>query len=323
MGIDSNGLRGLLYLKKIGVDFSRTAMIGRQFYVVDTSTLQASLEAFGHHVSDQEVERLLVGSGYYIEPLLSFLGADLIHSFDNSAYEGASHVHDMNCPISDAMKNQYTLVIDSGTLEHVFNYPVAIANCMQMVAVGGTCVLITPANNFCGHGFYQFSPELFFDVFSSINGFEIQDVIAFEDKASAQWYSVQSPMHAKQRVMLQSGLPVYLLIIAKKIADVDVFRVTPQQSDYAAAWDRSLKQQSTAPEEMAGVKSVGEAGLIPMDSDQGSLYQSPAYELPAMKRLTPIGLKRSARKVVRRLNSVVLNPFNPQFFTPIDPTSDR
>jgi hypothetical protein len=30
---------------------------------------------------------------------------------------------------------------------------------------------VTPANNQMGHGFYQFSPELFFRVFSQENGY--------------------------------------------------------------------------------------------------------------------------------------------------------
>src|SRR5438477_418150 len=84
---------------------------------------------------------------------------------------GPHFPHDMNEPIPDKFKETYTAVLDGGSLEHVFNFPVAIKNCMEMVKVGGHYLAITPANNFFGHGFYQFSPELYFTVLSKENGF--------------------------------------------------------------------------------------------------------------------------------------------------------
>jgi len=42
----------------------------------------------------------------------------------------------MSQPIDTIHKNKYDLVFDGGTLEHVFNFPVAIKNCMEMVKVG-------------------------------------------------------------------------------------------------------------------------------------------------------------------------------------------
>jgi hypothetical protein len=126
MGLDVNGIKSLLYSKKVGIDFSRTAMIGRQMYFLSPSEFESALESFGYQLSSHDVHQLLTKSDNYIEPMLSLLGAKLIHSFDCTGYEGATHVHDMNCAIPESMKGQYSLVIDSGTLEHVFNYPVAI-----------------------------------------------------------------------------------------------------------------------------------------------------------------------------------------------------
>jgi hypothetical protein len=315
MGLDVNGVRSLLYSKKVGIDFSRTAMIGRQMYFLSPSEFESALESFGYQLNSHDIHQLLTKSDNYIEPMLSLLGAKLIHSFDCTGYEGATHVHDMNCAIPESMKGQYSLVIDSGTLEHVFNYPIAIKNCMEMLDVNGTCVLITPANNFCGHGFYQFSPELFFNIFGSINGFQIQDIIAFEDKPFAPWFSVSSPMAARQRVMLQSGRPIYLLVIAKKFATVDIFKATPQQSDYVTAWDRWQENDKIQLAESS------------QNQNASSSLRSPARHSPSipspLKRLTPNGLKKATRDVVRFMNSYVFNPFNPEFFTPIDPTSDR
>jgi len=35
----------------------------------------------------------------------------------------------------------------------------------------------TPASNLCGHGFYQFSPELFYRALNATNGFEVERMI--------------------------------------------------------------------------------------------------------------------------------------------------
>ena len=86
---------------------------------------------------------------------------------DASSFEGATVVHDLNLPITEALKGRFDVVCDAGTIEHVMNFPTAIRNCMEMVRVGGHLILGTPANNFFGHGFYQFSPELWFRLFSS------------------------------------------------------------------------------------------------------------------------------------------------------------
>ena len=47
---------------------------------------------------------------------------------DASAFEGANFVHDLNNPIPEELHCKYDAVVDGGTLEHVFNVPVAFAN---------------------------------------------------------------------------------------------------------------------------------------------------------------------------------------------------
>jgi hypothetical protein len=149
----------------------------------------------------------------------------------------------MNVPIPDSLKSAFSVVIDAGTLEHIFDFPTAIKNCMEMVQEGGHLLLMTPANNFMGHGFYQFSPELFFRVCSEPNGFEIGRAILCEVDPDAQWYEVVDPARARRRVELVNSRPAYLLIQARKIRDVPILAVAPQQSDYTAAWqDRGLER---------------------------------------------------------------------------------
>jgi hypothetical protein len=88
-------------------------------------------------LDDELIRRIFTKSNGYAEPLLTHLGATEVHSYDYSAYKETTHLFDMNGQIPDETKEQYTTVFDRGSLEHVFNFPVAIKNCMEIVKVGG------------------------------------------------------------------------------------------------------------------------------------------------------------------------------------------
>ena len=245
MGLSRDGVRFLLYAKRLGVDFSRTATLGRQRLDVARGHLQSEFSAFHHAVSAAEVARIASGAGGYADELFRWLGARELHMYDKSAYEGATHLHDMNAPVPESTKGAYTSMLDGGSLEHIFDFPTAIRNCMQMLAVGGHYLAITPANNFMGHGFYQFSPELYFSVFSGENGFEVVRMIASEDRARAPWYRVKDPREAGGRVTLRNRRPVNLMVLARRSAELPIFAVPPQQSDYVALWSRAEAPSSS------------------------------------------------------------------------------
>jgi len=237
MGLDRNGAKLLMYADYLGADFSRTAMIGRQGIHLKKKELIKYLNDHGYQFDNNTIEEIFDKNDGYAEGLLKYLGGVDIHSYDNSSYEGATHVHNMNLPIPDSCKENYTVVIDGGTLEHVFNFPIAIKNCMEMLQVNGHFISITPANNLLGHGFYQFSPELFYRIFSQENGFSMIDMFLYEGRKDEKWYSVMDPNKLGQRVLLKNARQAYLMILAKKIKCVEIFTEAPQQSDYVAIWD--------------------------------------------------------------------------------------
>ena len=236
MGIDANHSRFLLFAKAQGASFEKTATLGRQWLQVTAEQLRANLVDFGLPATAQEAEQLVSDSKGYVEVFLRKLGAAEIVSVDASDYEQATYLYDFNQPIRDELKERFTTVIDAGTLEHIFNFPIAIKNCMEMLEAGGHFVGITPTNNFSGHGFYQFSPELFYQVFSAENGFEIVKVILYEDIPDTKWYEVFNPEQVKHRTTFVNTTPSYLGVIARRVRVTEVFASFPQQSDYAAAW---------------------------------------------------------------------------------------
>lgn len=229
MGLDINGVKLLLHAKQLDVKFDRVATIGRQMLYVKEKEMTHLLDQAG--LND-------AGSGHgfrlnsYAEAFFKKLGAERCDSLDASDYEDASIIHDMNLPLPGELFSRYSVVIDGGSLEHVFNFPVAIKNCMNLIEKDGYYIGITPANNFLGHGFYQFSPELLYRIFSPANGFEVRKMYLYADHKKASFYEVMDPLELKQRVIMANSSPSYLFILAQKTENKDVFKVVPQQSDY-------------------------------------------------------------------------------------------
>ena len=236
MGLNVNDIKFLLWAKRGGVDFTKVMTIGRQRLYLDVSSMQAVLSSFGINDSKDKLEAFFSDQKGYAEPFLKFLGATETGSIDASAYEGASNVLDMNLPISEDLKRRFTVVIDGGSLEHVFNFPTAIQNCMEMVQCNGHFIGITPCNNYMGHGFYQFSPELFFRIFTEQNGFKLEKIILYENAPMARWYQVSDPQKIGKRAEARTWRNTLMIILARKVAVKTLFTNIPQQSDYASMW---------------------------------------------------------------------------------------
>jgi hypothetical protein len=252
MGIDRHFADFLLGARAGGADFRQTATLGRLNLFVDHRSLDAVFREHGEAVTDHEVRAMRSASNGYAEGFLRRLGAQETISIDASRYEGAALVHDMNLPVGDELKQRFSAVIDGGTLEHVFNFPTAIRNCMEMLKVGGHFFSHTMANNFMGHGFYQFSPELFYRVFSPESGFRVHRIVLFESRIGRpRWYAAADPSEIGERVELINGRPTYLIVHAERVADVPIFARPPQQADYHALWSKNAPPRHGA----AGLRS--------------------------------------------------------------------
>jgi SAM-dependent methyltransferase len=244
MGLDSHALRFMLEARATGLSFDDVLTLGRLGVHAAPEPLQSTLEGAGIAISLAETETLLTSAAGFCEPLLTRLGARTIASIDISAYQHAAIVHDMNRPLPVDLHQRFSLVIDGGTLEHVFHFPHAVAGCMQAVRPGGHFVAVSPANNFMGHGFYQFSPELFFRVLCPENGFVVERMVIYEDQWPSEWYEVRDPAAVGQRVTLVNRYPTFLLVLARKTEHVPLFRTFPQQSDYVDWWSTAERDRA-------------------------------------------------------------------------------
>jgi hypothetical protein len=237
MGIDFKVLRFLVHSRGKGVSFDSVLMVGRQRYWEFASlNIADALRSAGIALDGNA--QLATPDGY-AEPLLRVLGANRIESIDYSDYEGATILQDLNLPVRNDLRGAFSCVFDAGTIEHVFHFPQAIKNCMQMVARGGSFLTVTNANNFMGHGFYQFSPELFYRVFSEQNGFVVEEMLLSEIDQPG-WYLVADPAELGRRVELVNSRPTCLMMRARKLREVEIFAVAPQQSDYVTTWSSKI-----------------------------------------------------------------------------------
>jgi len=229
--------------RRDGVRFDRLLTLGRQQLYVSRSRLLRLARQM-----DLPASVATSSQGEFAEAFFrGFLGATDVVSLDASAFQGADLAHDLNTPTPREWDESFDAVLDAGTLEHIFNFPVALASCMRAVRVGGALFVMTPANNQFGHGFYQFSPELFFRALSPEHGFQIEEMLAVEFQhlaaergARLPMYRVGDPATVGSRVSLVNSRPVLLMVRARKLRhEPDPFGIPPQQSDYARAWQQA------------------------------------------------------------------------------------
>jgi len=241
MGISLSSARFLIGEMRRGVDFSKTLTLGRQGVYMQRNQYKTVCSFLNIEQPRQAT---------FADELFVGLGAKSLDVLDASSYEGAGFVHDLNKPLPAIPSNKWSCVIDGGTLEHVFNFPEAIKTCMELVEQGGHLILITPWNNWAGHGFYQFSPELFYRLLSADNGFLLERMLIHQD---GKWFSIKDPDSLAMRVEEHGSQPIQLFISAKKLKPIPIFSQWPQQSDYSKAW---ISMSPPSPQSAACGKSI-------------------------------------------------------------------
>lgn len=294
MGLDRNGVRLLLYARRLGADFSYFGMLGRQTLYCDARRLQLLFDEFGLSIDSAATSRMVDDNRRFCEPLLKEMGARDPESLDYSDYQQATHILDLNEPVPSLLHNRYSLLFDGGTLEHVFNFPTAINSCMQMIRPRGFYVSVNPANNFFGHGFYQFSPELYFTVFGKSSSFRLHRVLVCEDDADAKWYAITDPAEVRDRVTLCNAKPTFLMVVAQKIGQEPLEKENLQQSDYVNMWEKKQgKKKSPSQNNRFSCKNL-------------------------VVRLLPSGMQQ----VLLRLVAPFRNSFRSRYFRYFNPATD-
>lgn len=221
MGIDVQGLN-LLKFAFTKMRLGRVATIGRQVLLIPKKKWKKLLPSVGEGFD----------IGDYCEDLLrDHFSAIEVESYDNSDYEKATHIIDMNKPVD--IKNTYDTIIDFGCLEHIYNAPQALKNISSMCCSGGQILHVLPANDFCGHGFWQFSPELFFSLYSKANGYQETQVFVADQFDGTHWYEVKRPSNGKRAMVCSRDQ----YVIVRTVKGTHFSHDNVQQSDYVHLWE--------------------------------------------------------------------------------------
>ena len=219
--IQRNNLGKTLTIGRQGIHISPELL--KQLFELDQATL--------NKIYDSTVK---VNNSYFCENLLKFLGATSVESIDASEYEGVSIIFDLNNEYNK--KNDYETLIDFGSSEHIYNVAQVFKNYSQLVKDGGNLIHSLPANNQCGHGFYQFSPEFFYSLYSTENGYQDTEIFMVEIPNDKQWFKISNPPKG-ERIVFDSRHPCYVVCFTKKSTS-SIRNITVQQSDYVYEWNK-------------------------------------------------------------------------------------
>ncbi len=240
MGIDLTGLRTLFTLKRlIGANFETIVTLGRH----EVFFSEEEFDYVNKHGGLGLKYDSAFQPGSFQESLLDALGAGQIDSVDASSYENASIIHNFNRLIPSTLWNKYSLFIDFGSIEHIFEPKSVLKNISLLLKPGGYAAILTDSDGSSGHGLYQFSPEFFYSAFSKDNGFEETIVFLIDTARPKKWLLIKPPRICRQRVVVPEGRRYFILCIAKKLADVE--NIVVEQSDYAdISWQTEAHKHS-------------------------------------------------------------------------------
>jgi SAM-dependent methyltransferase len=158
-------------------------------------------------------------------------------ALDVSGFEGAEIIFDLNEGRTPAdLLGGFDAVFNGGTIEHVFHVPNALAHVTRLLRPDGLAIHLSPCHNWVDHGFYQFSPTLFFDYYEAA-GFQPLEsaVFLFERDVRAPWRVMPAPPHAFGSGLsgtFDGRIGLQLFMARKTASAVDV--AVPTQSLYRA-----------------------------------------------------------------------------------------
>ena len=176
MTFNTIALKYAFFCKKhIENDSPHILDIGAQTPTFKMKTYQNLISTIDIQNDDQRssIERVRQGGQVNAKDVYISLGYKQYDIIDiNGAYN--SKMFDLNLDIETSynFNNQYDLVINNGTGEHVFNQYSLYKNIHNLTSKGGLMLNILPFLGWTNHGFYNYHPLFFADLAAS-NDYEL------------------------------------------------------------------------------------------------------------------------------------------------------
>lgn len=230
MGIN---LHAFNYLRKIAKEneFKKTLTIGRQKISADK------------YLVNQIINDDTINSKFIDQYLIKHFRSSSVDILDVNNYEKANIIHNLNENIPKNLEEKFDTIIDGGSLEHIFDVKTSMINLKKMCKPGGIIIHLSPTNNFCGHGFYQFSPNLFHTFYGEDQGFKNTEIILCKVFDSNHWYKIKRENYKNnKRIDIITDEETFVFCSAIKENSINYKFV--QQSDYSEDFYENQKKLS-------------------------------------------------------------------------------
>lgn len=265
MGISKSAYRLLLEEKKKGVLKGESILqLGRQLVRFDYATLLKYAKIHGVQLVSVEPQ-LSFNANFrklgYIDDITLFkaLGFKNVQSLDYSDFEGADITWDLNQPLPEKYWGKYDAVYDGGTAEHVFHFPQVLANIHHLLKPHGVIIHVSPSHNHVDHGFYMYSPQVYFEYYSA-NHYTIltSQVFEFGPNPKAPWlvYPYQPGVLDTRSSGGFGGKMLAIHMVAQKTSQSTCGAI-PQQGGYVKIWNTALHKPSQVKSEIGPVILLG------------------------------------------------------------------
>ncbi|MGN6543426.1 MAG: class I SAM-dependent methyltransferase [Aureliella sp.] len=183
------------------------------------------------------------------DSLYAMLGFEQSVRIDHSDYEAAEEQLDLNQPETPTrLRNAFDVVLDSGTIEHVFDIAQALKHCLEMARPGGRIIHLTPSSNSVNHGLYSVSPTLYADFYSA-SGCTVEKLWLCRaprklERGTWQAYDcLQANRNWLPLGRLDGAIWFTFAVIHK---GPEAQAVDPQQSFYVSTWNEEERQAEKA-----------------------------------------------------------------------------
>lgn len=231
------------------------------------------------------------------------LGFSEVRSLDVSDWEKPDLIWDLNRPVPAEWTGRFDCVFESGTIQHVFHLPHVLANIHALLETGGRVVHgQAPSHNHVDHGFYMFSPTLFWDYWSA-NGYSVDAGYWFEFEPFWFRSKFASPPWRIRRYVPGSldgssyggfgRRQVALFFVATRLPGA-TSDVIPQQSYYQRFWSDEATERMDATRQKKLAESGGVVARLEGALAPGSLGSRLWY---GWKRLRNFVAQRLPRRL--------------------------
>ena len=188
------------------------------------------------------------------------LGVESIEIMDVSDYENADITHDLNLRVPKILEGAFDSIFDFGTSEHIFNTKQILDNYNLMLKTGGRILHGLPSTNRVGHGFFMFSPELFYDYYMANKFIDTRAYLVESnrgDPSFVNWklYEYGYDTYKSIASSFKSPNALGTFFVAQKTGE-STFGVVPQQGQFIERFRNNRVNKSAAVQNVSIIASI-------------------------------------------------------------------